>query len=226
MVSDEHRSLLNDRLYRWRGPLPFDAAQEPERLAEMAQTLGVGTVVIDSVKDIALDLSKDETGGRLNLCFQHVTANGVELVVLHHDRKPAGDAQSKPRTVADVYGSRWLTAGAGSVIYLAGEAGDTLVTLLHLKPVAEKVGPLKLLHDHRAGTTSLHDGANLEDLLRTSTGGLAVRDAAAALNDTTSPKANQVEATRRRLDRLVTAGKATKTMAAANGEPVTYRSAA
>jgi len=225
MVRAGDRELLNDRLLRWRGPLPFDAAQEPERLAEMAQTLGVGTVVIDSVKDIALDLSKDETGSRLNLCFQHVTAAGIELVALHHDRKPAGDAQSKPRTAADVYGSRWLTAGAGSVIYLAGEAGDTLVTLLHLKPVAEKVGPLKLVHNHQAGVTTLHEGANLDDLLRASTGGLAVRDAAIAVYETAAPKSNQVEATRRQLDRLVTAGRATKTTPATPRETVFYRGA-
>ena len=39
-------------------------------------------------------LTDDETGGSVNRAFQHCSAAGVDLVVLHHQRK--GDGTSKP----------------------------------------------------------------------------------------------------------------------------------
>ena len=40
---------------------------------------------------------------------------------------------AKPKRLADVYGSRWLTAGMGSVLLLWGEPGDLVVEVRHLK---------------------------------------------------------------------------------------------
>src|SRR5206468_7156018 len=87
---------------------------DPRALGTFAKELDVGCVFIDSLKDVALDLVKDETGSRVNAAFQDLIAEGIELVVLHHQRKQQAGGVSKPKSLADVYGSTWLTAGAGS----------------------------------------------------------------------------------------------------------------
>ena len=207
MVGEEHRAAL-EWLAVWRGPLPFDLAAEPERLAEFAAEHEAGTVIIDSLKDVALDLSKDETGSRVNLAFQHTVAAGVEVVACHHQRKDGGNG-SKPRTLADVYGSGWLTAGVGSVVLLWGEAGDPIVELRHLKQPAGEVGPLTVVHDHEAGTSSLHEPADLRAMLTRAPGPTA-GEAAQRIYGVPAPGRNQVEKARRRLEAEVKAGRAVR----------------
>jgi AAA domain-containing protein len=149
MVDEQHRAQLDARLKVWRGPLPFNVVDDPARLAEWLAILGVGTVVVDSLKDIAVGLSEDAIGAAVNQSLQHVVACEIEVVALHHQRK--GQDGRKPRRLEDVYGSTWLTAGAGSVVLLWGEAGDPYVELVHLKQPASEVGPLTIHHDHDRG---------------------------------------------------------------------------
>lgn len=204
MVGPENRQLLNDRLQVWNGPLPFDVASEPHRLSVFCD--GFGTVFADSLKDIALDLTKDETGSRVNNAFQELIANEIELCVLHHQRKGSREG-AKPKKLEDVYGSRWLTAGMGSVLLVWGEPGDLVVDLTHLKQPSEEVGPLQLLHDHKRGNTELHEQINLLDLARvTGSEGLLVYEAAKAMFRTEQPDRNEVEKARRRMERLVDEG--------------------
>ena len=62
-VSEDAHEILRERLIVWRGPLPFDIGLEkadPTALARFIKEAGAGTVFIDSLKDIALDLTKDE----------------------------------------------------------------------------------------------------------------------------------------------------------------------
>jgi replicative DNA helicase len=222
MVAEEHRKAL-ESLFVWSGPLPFDVAQEPERLREMAEALGVGTVVIDSLKDVALDLSKDETGSRVNLALQHLVSAGIEVLALHHQRKD-GAGGAKPRTLADVYGSAWITAGAGSVLLLWGEAGDPIVDLVHLKQPAEEIGPLTLLHDHERGSTTLYDPVDLYVLVQAATnGGVTVADAARHLYGTPEPDRNQLEKARRKLEDLARRGEAHRVEGSKPKDPVHYR---
>lgn len=128
MVAEQHRELLEHGLIVWSGPLPFDMAAEPERFVDFVVGFNVGTVVIDSLKDVALELSRDDVGSRVNNALQRVIAEGVDVAGLHHQRKASSD-NSKPRALADVFGSIWITAGAGSVVLLWGEAGDPIVEL-------------------------------------------------------------------------------------------------
>jgi len=173
MTSERDRLALAEGLVVWRGPLPFDLTAEPKGLLDFISAIGnVGTVVIDSLKDVVLDLSRDETGGRVNVALQHVVTAGIEVVALHHQRKEGADGR-KPRTLADVYGSTWITAGAGSVVLLWGQPGDPIVDLLHLKQPAEDVGPLKLSHDHKRGQTSVRSGTDLLTLVGQAIGGLS-----------------------------------------------------
>jgi replicative DNA helicase len=208
MVTRIDEVLLRERLIVWRGPLPFDPCKEQRGLADLAELLGATDIIIDSLKDIALDLSKDETGSRVNLAFQEIIARGIQLCALHHQRKEGrGDGTGKPRKLADVYGSRWLTAGMGSVACIWGEPGDAIVELTHLKQPADEVGPLQLLHDHTHGKTSLDGGSTVEEILSEyATTGLEARKLAERLFKRTDPDRNQIEKARRRLESLVDDG--------------------
>jgi replicative DNA helicase len=118
----------------------------------------IGVVVVDSLKDLAVGLADDATGAAVNIGLQAVLASGRQLLVLHHDRKLSEDARpGKARTLDSVYGSRWITAGTGSVLYVAGEPGASNVTLHHLKQPSSVVGPIAVHHDHEAGNSTSRD---------------------------------------------------------------------
>lgn len=203
MVRDEDRETLRDRLVVWRGPLTEDLGSDRAdelHLLELATACGAGTVVVDSLKDAAVKLSDDTVGGRVNRALQIVVAAGIEVVVSHHQRKATGDNR-RPNKLSDVYGSRWLTAGMGSVLMLWGEPGDLVVELTHLKQPLDVVGPLTLIHDHSAGRTVVESQPTLEDLVvATRRGGLTVADAARQLFR--SDDRNAIERARRKLEKL------------------------
>lgn len=206
MVSPLDRPVLSEHLVVWRGPLPDDLGSRPGLLAEMAREHGAGTVVLDSLKDVALDLVKDDVGARVNHALQLALAERIEVVALHHQRKHGRDGQ-RPTRLADVYGSAWITAGAGSVILLWGQPGDAFVELTQLKQPAGDIGPLRLFHDHAAGTTRTDCGTDALAVLQASHS-LTARALAAVLFETADPDRNQIQRARRRLDALVKAGRA------------------
>lgn len=227
MVSEDDRKLLDERLIVWPGPPDADLAQQPKTLLQLARRHSADTVIIDSLKDAVLDLVKDEIGARYNHARQLALAAGIELLELHHQRK-AGADNKRPRTISDVYGSVWLTAGAGSVLLLWGDPGDPIVELSHLKQPAEEVGPMKLLHDASTGAISIQQGLDLLALVRIQPG-LTAADAARLMFDVEgrSPEPKEVEKARRRLDALVRRGLATLRSGAVKrsgsaGAPATY----
>jgi replicative DNA helicase len=189
-----------------RGPLDFDIVRYPERLAALATEHDAGTIVLDSLKDVASALSEDDGGSGVNRAAQMVVAAGVELLILHHQRKRQ-QGGGKPRTLDDVYGSGWITSGAGSVLLLWGDAGDAIIAVDHLKPPMLPVGPLKVVLDHDAGTLSVVERPDPLALLR-SVDTLTAADAARMLYAST--ERNDVERARRQLERLVKAGLATR----------------
>ena len=164
MVDEEDRETLSRGLLVWKGPLPFSVVADPGAFAAWIAELGekherkISSVVVDSVKDMAggLSLSKDDVGGALNLAWQEAMAQGVDLLLLHHQRKAAG-GESRTNTLDDVFGSTLLTSGLGSVFALAGESGGAVVELNHLKQPLEPV-EMNLLHDHQTGTTVVGGG--------------------------------------------------------------------
>lgn len=218
MVSDDYRELLNDRLRFWKGPPPYDAGKEPDAFADWVLAQECGTVVVDSLKDIATDLSKDETGSRVNIALQKIVANDVDVGSLHHQRKASAE-NKKPTSLSDVYGSTWLTSGHGSVVLLWGAPGDLVVELSHLKQPAEVVGPLEIVHDHDAGDSrALVDGVDFRIHFKRGER-VTVREAAERLfhKDDLSP--NEIEQARRKLKRLVREGKATVEQGTNPGTP-------
>lgn len=206
--TEADRATLADQLRVWAGPLPFDIGTDPDQLGEFALSRGAGTLVIDSAKDAAMDLSKDETGSRFNRAIQTVLAAEIEVVVLHHQRK-ASAQNPKPRKLADVYGSTWLTAGAGSVLLLWGEPGDPVVELRTLKPAVGEIGPLMIQHDHQRGVSTIHEAPDLFELVERSPAGITVAEAAISLYGASPSRADR-ERARRKLEALRRAGQITR----------------
>jgi hypothetical protein len=205
IFGEEHRALLDERLVVWPGPLSFDMGKMPDVLVETAQKVGAGTVFIDSLKDAVIKLSDDESAGNFNRGVQWAIAEGIEVLGLHHQRK--GQGGSRPKTLEDVYGNTWITAGAGSVVLLWGAAGDPLVELIHLKQPAAEVGPLKIEHDHNTGRSTVYRGAvDPLVMLRNAPNGLTSVDVARVMTETEKPTDNARKKAQRQLERLVRDG--------------------
>jgi len=205
MVQEEHRETLDERLVVWKGPPPFSVTKQPEELANMCAHFSASWVVIDSLKDLTASLDQDEPGSMVNAALQYCLAEGIDVLGLHHQRKQVSGG-SKPTTLADVYGSTWLTAGAGSVLLLWGEPGDAVVEALHLKQPAEDVGPLKVLHHHGDGRSEIESEFDVLAFLRRRPQGGTVMDVAQALFGKNDPTRSQVEKARRRLENAVKRG--------------------
>jgi replicative DNA helicase len=206
VFGEEHAAILNERLIVWKGPPPADLARNTDLLAQMCRHAGADTVVVDSLKDAVLKLSDDESGSGYNRARQAALVDGVQVVELHHQRK-AGGENKKPSRLDDVYGSTWITAGAGSVIGLWGEAGDPVVELNHLKQPMEPLGPWRIAHDHAAGRSEIFHQVDLLQLAQTwkpsGGAGLTAKAAACALFSTDKPTASEVEKARRKLEKYV-----------------------
>jgi hypothetical protein len=207
MFTKDDRDTLNEKLRIWQGPPPLDLARYPGILADIAREAGADTIVIDSLKDAAVKLADDETGSGWNRARQIAIEAGAELLELHHPRKAQAD-NKKPSKLEDLYGSRWITAGAGSVICLWGEAGDLVVEFTHLKAPAAQAGPWKMAIDPAAGTVSLDGPAyDVVDLVRwAGARGLTADVAACHLFAAEKPTASQVKKAAYRLDRKVADG--------------------
>lgn len=145
MVTDEERETLNEGLIVWPGPISL--TELPELCAERH----VDTVFLDTLGALVPNLASDESGQYVYHALQKAMAAGLEVCLLHHTRK-RGDTW---RGADEVYGSRWITAVAGSVMLLRGKAGSDTVELDHAKQPAESLGEAEVYHDHRRGMTFL-----------------------------------------------------------------------
>ncbi|WP_425472978.1 DnaB-like helicase N-terminal domain-containing protein [Streptomyces botrytidirepellens] len=217
-VSVADAAVLRERLAVWQGPLPATLDKEPDLLADLAAAHQADTIVIDSLKDAVSTLVDDALAVAFHNARMRAIRNGVEIMELHHQRKAQDGTPRDARPALDrVYGSTWITSGAGSVLFITGEAGDPAVTLHHLKTPTGEIGPLHLIHDHARGTTTLDPALDPITILRAAPGGLSVRDLAAAQTGENNPGRAAVEKARRALDSMVRAGLATKAEGIAGG---------
>lgn len=201
-----HRQLLLDRVTFWKGPPPRDLAANPALLARMAEFYGAGIVIVDSLKDAAVRLSEDSVGSQWNRARQHLLAQGCQLLELHHTTK-RGPQGAPVIGVADIYGSTWLTSGAGSVILLTGEPGDPIISFRHVKQPANEVGPWQLSHDQQRGLLDVESTVDLIELVKaTGVDGLTAKGAAVAITEKPNPSRADIEKVRRRLDEKVVKG--------------------
>jgi replicative DNA helicase len=158
-VKPEDGKILEERLVVCVGALPFALNWDKAgQLAEYAQEVGAGMIVADSYKDLASNLSDEETGALINRIVQAVVAADIEWLGVHHPRKAQGKSNPKPNTLGDVFGSMKLTAGLGSVIGLWGTPGDPIVEFTHLKIPAEPVNLGAIRFDHSEGTVRAVEG--------------------------------------------------------------------
>ena len=204
LFTEADREVLDTRLKIWRGPPPQDLARNTGMLAHLCALADADTCVVDSLKDAALKLTDDEAGSGWNRARQLAIEAGTELVELHHPRK-GQEGNRKPAKLDDLYGSRWIPAGAGSVISLWGQAGDPIVELTHLKPVVTPSGPWQMSINGETGVVGIDQGIDLLDQVRSrGRNGITAQVAAQLLYG--SETRSNVEKARRRLDKKVTDG--------------------
>lgn len=191
------------------GPPIADLAVNTTLLAAMAEAADAQVVYVDSLKDAAIGLSDDKVGAAYNRARQELIASGRQICELHHNRKVV--AGNTPGSIAEVYGSTWLSAGAGSIINLTGDPGDPIINFRHVKQALNEVGPWRLLVDHDAGRMTIDHQVDLLALAAAAgPDGLTVEGAAAALFDGDKPSKAQQQKARRKLDKLVDSGHLTR----------------
>ncbi|MER7751089.1 DnaB-like helicase N-terminal domain-containing protein [Kitasatospora sp. NPDC097643] len=218
LVRPEHEKLVRERLLIWEGPLPSSLDKEPGLLAELATAHGADTIVIDSLKDAVSTLVDDSLAIAYNSARNRALREGIQVLELHHQRKATADAPRGQRPTLDrVYGSTWLTSGAGSVLFVAGEAGDPVVNLHHLKTVTGEIGPLTIVHDHEAGTSAVEETIDIAELLRATPDGVTAKHLATAMTGDKKPDAAAIGRARRRLNTQVKSGLAEVEKGSAGG---------
>ena len=112
----------------------------------------------------------------------------MQLAEQHHTVK-RGAAGGPPTTVADIYGSAWITNGTGSIVMLSGDPGDPIVGLRHVRAPADQIGPFQLLHDQDAGTLTIFHSTDLVELVAAAGFvGLTAKGAAAAIFGVVEPE--------------------------------------
>ncbi|MEV6727646.1 DnaB-like helicase N-terminal domain-containing protein [Streptomyces sp. NPDC051364] len=217
-IGPEHESRMRDGLAVWQGPLPATLDKEPDLLADLAAAHQADTIVIDSLKDAMSTLVDDALAVAYNNARQRAIRNGVEVMELHHQRKGSEGMPRAQRPSLDrVYGSTWLTSGAGTVLFVSGEAGDLAVTIHQVKCSTGEIGPLQVIHDHERGTSQVDPALDPAEMLRKRPDGLTVRELAVIQSGENNPDRAATEKARRILDRLVKNGLAAKAEGAAGG---------
>lgn len=219
MFSEAERAFIDEVLRFWKGPLPVDAAVDPDTFVRAANQMDSEVLIVDSMKDAAIGLAKDEVGAGYNRARQKALAEGIELLELHHVVKNGVDGKA-PKNLAGVYGSTWLTSGAGSIIMLWGEAGDPIVEFSHLKQPMNEVGPFKIRHNRETGLSEVfHDeDTDVVAKARQASGtGLTAKEAAQCMFGVETPTPSQTEKARRRLARHVADGLLVERSSPSNG---------
>lgn len=202
------KPVMDERLVIRKGPPAFDFARNEQAIVDAAERFDADSVFVDSIKDAAVGLSADEVGSAYNRARQYAIAAGIQVVENHHTKKPANG--QVPNTIDGVYGSTWITSGAGSVLLLWGEPGDPVVRLTHLKQPMDPVGPLTLQHDNVTGiTTVVGDNDPTQFLIAAGGRGVTSKHLAEVLYAKTDR--NEVAKARRKLENLVKNGVARKT---------------
>ena len=88
MVAEADREALETGLIVWRGPLPFDLGrcERGDFMDFVSQWPEVSDVYVDALKDVAVKLTDDEVGSRVNA---DGAPAGAGIDVLDHPRPPS-----------------------------------------------------------------------------------------------------------------------------------------
>lgn len=205
LFTEEDRGILDARLAVWPSPPPYDMAQRRDILAVMCQKANADTVIIDSLKDAAIGLTDDSVAAGYNRARQQALSEGIQVLELHHVRKSSG-TDAEPSDINGVYGSTWITSGAGSVVSLWGQPGDPVVKWQHLKQPASEVGPFRVVHDHDRGTSEVERQVDPLTMASRTTNGITALFFAECLFETQKPSRAQKEKARRVLEKHCVTG--------------------
>lgn len=168
LVRPEHEQTLRDRLLVRKGGLDTMITDIKNRnyIRDLCLKEGVGTVIVDSIKDVLPNASSEEPAAHYNLARQSCLAADVEWIELHHNRKANGD-NKEPNTLEDVFGSRWITAGAGSVISLwQKDPTSDQVSMKHIRAAGEKLRPITLTIHGKTGTFEYENDHTMPEFLK------------------------------------------------------------
>ena len=203
---ETHRDILANQLIVRPGPPLVDMAKDMTLLVRMAAYFDAGIIYVDSLKDAVIGLSTDEVAAAYNRARQYALNSSLQICELHHNVKH-GPQGSDPKSIADIYGSTWLTSGCGSVLMLTGEPGDPVMNFRHLKQPAEEIGPYRLRHDQLRGELTIEHATDLVSLaVAAQPEGLSAKAAAMNLFDTETPTPGEIEKARRQLERKAAEG--------------------
>lgn len=198
------RDRLKRKLVVWRGALPFHCDLDPKGFADWLLQIGgddLGMVVADSVKDMVSSCTEDSAGMGFNDTVQHMVTRGVEFGCCHHNRKPNA-TNARPRKLADVYGSRWITAGLGSVLNI-WKLDDQRRELTQLKtPYGNPIQPVEYTDDYGSGlstTAGEWRDALVDALARAGAAGLTDAEAVQAVFKA-GPKDDAYHAYRKKIE--------------------------
>lgn len=148
---------LDRRLTVIRGPVPFQCDENPRAFVDWCLKLAgddCGLVVVDSVKDMVSNCNDPVAGSGFNDTMQLFIGKGIDFGCAHHNRKENAQ-NTKPRNLADVYGSRFLTAGMGAVVNI-WKTDDANRELTQLKsPYGNPFGPIEYADDYASGTSQV-----------------------------------------------------------------------
>lgn len=216
------RDTLDEGLTVIDWPVETLVDQDPELLVRLATENEADTLYVDSLKDNCAEPSSEVTGLAVRRAYSLCIAEGIEVCLLHHDRKAASDSKRKILKLADVYGSRFITAGAGSVIALNGGSGDPIIDLRHLKqPFTGGRAASTLARFRHRGDGGL-PGSDIYGILRNAKNGVTANDAARLLYGTEAPTAKERERARRKLESAVGRDRAHKKPGDRANEPTRY----
>jgi replicative DNA helicase len=210
MVTDDHLDTLEARMRVWKGPPPEDVAKQPLMLLDMAEASQSRCLIIDSVKDIAIKLSADEIGAAYNSALQHCVASGIQIIALHHPRKLGGDTRGEVpvRTLDDLYGASWITAGNGSVLYLQPGELDGYVLSQLKTPIGHKI-EISYEHVIETGDVRQSTAPTLDSILaEAGLEGVSSTHAAKCLYRTADPDGAQRKRVWRALNEMAEEGSA------------------
>jgi replicative DNA helicase len=198
------RDKITGKLLVRTGPPIADMAVDPTLLMRMAVDAGAGTVYVDSLKDAVVGLSEDATAAAYNRARQALLTRDVQICELHHNRK-SNPANGPGGGINEVFGSTWLTSGAGSVIQLTGDPGDLVIRFAHVKTPADEVGPWHLHYDPSAGRMDVVRFDYVKAVANAGPNGLTAEDAARALYER-RPSDSECKKAARQLNKLVKRG--------------------
>lgn len=226
MAPKQSASILAERLRIEHNRQIWTSEKDPEILHRAAVQANAAIIFIDSSKDLTGGPLKDEGPAKALMdAIQICIAHDVDVAMLHHPRKATQEGGSKRELdLDDVYGSAWLTAGAGSVLLVDGKPGSGEFRFEQLKAPATFVDPLEVSVDYETGElhkNTIRDLATwLEEYGQTVTIAQAVSYQYGIPEDEAYQHRPQYTKIQRRLETLHKEGKVNK---ATQGRQVAYQ---